>query len=410
MGAARKPLLDAARAARRSAVLRQASEEFCRKGVAAAELPQIARAVGLSRASLYNYCSGREDLARQCYLEALDSIDDMLAARPGDARTGLDRVVGFVRAAAGQGRPIAMIASELDLLPPDARAEIEGRQSAAFDGLAALIAAGQEDKSIRACDTAIAARSIWGLVFWAPLGQVWTGRAGRDLGLGMESEIPRIIEYGVVSDRIRHRVSAPIDPAVLDGIGRSRPGDRVEEIARTASMLFNRRGIEGVSLDDVAAEMGATKGLVYHHFDSKAALVHHCLDRGFSIYDQIMDVAQNAPDGAAQSRLGVALNAMAQLCALHPMSLNAFYHRLPEADRAKSNERAELLLDRAIGNVERGIGDGSQRACDGPAVALASAGSFLFLDRWLPKDRIFDSATVGEEVADLFMLGLAAIP
>ena len=52
--AAGKPLRDAARAARRAAVLEEACAEFRRVGVAAADLAAIARAVGVSRAALYN--------------------------------------------------------------------------------------------------------------------------------------------------------------------------------------------------------------------------------------------------------------------------------------------------------------------------------------------------------------------
>lgn len=406
-GAARKPLLAAARAARRGAVLRQAAEEFRRTGVAAADLPGIARAVGLSRASLYNYCSGREDLARQCYLEALAGVEAVLreeAARDGAA---LDRLVAFVGAATGQDRPIAAIAAELDLLPSDMRAEIEHEQERAFDALADLIVAGQRDGSIRACHPKIAARTIWGLAFWTPLGELWIGRRDENLAARMEAELPTLIERGVVTDAGRSR-HATVPSELIAAIAATRSEDRVEEIARTASSLFNRRGIEGVSLDDVAAAMDATKGLVYHHFPSKTALVRHCFERGFDLYDLIMTTAEAAPDALEQARRALALNAMAQLRALHPMSLNAFYKRLPAADQLRFSLRAGALLDRSVDNAQRGMRDGLERAFDAPAVALAAAGSFLFLGRWMPGDNGADAAGIAAEIADLFLYGLCA--
>jgi len=276
---------------------------------------------------------------------------------------------------------------------------IEREQERAFDALAALIEAGQRDGSIRACDSAIAARTIWGLAFWTPLGELWIGRSDENLAARMEAELPMLIERGVVTEagRLRHGV-VPI--GLLDAIAAARDEDRVEEIARTASSLFNRRGIEGVSLDDVAAAMDATKGLVYHHFPSKTALVRHCFERGFDLYDRIMSLAEAAPDALEHARRALALNAMAQLRALHPMSLNAFYKRLPAADQLRFSGRAAALLDRSVDNARRGMAGGLERPFDAPAVALAAAGSFLFLGRW--------TSGSAAEIADLFLYGLCA--
>jgi len=61
-----RPLLSAARAARQALLLDEAAAEFRRNGVAGADLVRIAQNVGLTRPSLYNYCSDRNDLSRQC--------------------------------------------------------------------------------------------------------------------------------------------------------------------------------------------------------------------------------------------------------------------------------------------------------------------------------------------------------
>ena len=49
----------------------------------------------------------------------------------------------------------------------------------------------------------------------------------------------------------------------------------------TASRLFNRRGIDGTSLDDITAGLGATKGALYHYLDNKTDLVARCHQAGF---------------------------------------------------------------------------------------------------------------------------------
>lgn len=405
--AAGKPLRDAARAARRAAVLEEACAEFRRVGVAAADLAAIARAVGVSRAALYNYCAGREDLARQCYLESLGALQALLHDAMSLPGTGLARIAGFVREAIGHDRPIAAIAAELDLLSGEARAEVEREQDALFDRLAALIATGQRDGSVRACDAAVAARTIWGLVFWAPLGELWTGRAGENLGARIGAELPPLVERGIVSNTVRGRHEA-VAANLLAPILAARPDDRIEEVARAASRLFNRRGVEGVSLDDVAAEVGATKGLFYHHFKSKTALVRHCFERGFEIYDCLMSVAAEGADSVEQSRRALVLNVMAQLYGLHPMSLNIFFRCLPAEDQQRYSQRASALLDLSVGFAERGMAAGLNRRFDAQAVSLASAGTFLFLGRWIDGEDLDRAERTAAEVADFFLYGLTA--
>lgn len=46
-----------------------------------------------------------------------------------------------------------------------------------------------------------------------------------------------------------------------------------EKLAASAFCLFSDCGIQGVSLDEVAAHAGVTKGSVYHHFNSKKDVI-----------------------------------------------------------------------------------------------------------------------------------------
>lgn len=395
-----KPLASAARDARRSAVLRQAMIEFRRAGVAGAELPAIARGVGLSRASLYNYCTGREDLARQCYLDALQGMRRQLDDSRGE-HTALSRILAFVRTAIADDHAVAAITGELDLLPPDQRDDVEHAQGEMFDALATVISAGIADGSIRQCNPAIAARVVWGLVSWAPIGGLWTGRDEARLAASLATELPDLVERGVAIAPHDGRI-----PLIADELP-ERASDRIEDIACAASALFNRRGIDGVSLDDVAEAMSKTKGLVYHHFESKSALVAACFERGFDIYDRIMARAREQANGVEQSKWAVALNVQAQLESLHPVSLNIAYHRLPAAEQEAYTRRASALLDQSIAIAHLGRSDGTQRIFDPESVGVVSAGAFLFLARWLPRDAESDPLRISAEVTDLFLYGLS---
>ncbi len=55
--------------------------------------------------------------------------------------------------------------------------------------------------------------------------------------------------------------------------------ERRDQIERAAARAFAREGFASTSLDDVAAEAGITRAIVYRHFDSKEALYRAVLVR-----------------------------------------------------------------------------------------------------------------------------------
>ena len=48
-------------------------------------------------------------------------------------------------------------------------------------------------------------------------------------------------------------------------------------------------GFVGVSLDEVAAEAGVTKGGLFHHFPNKQALIEAVFDHELAMLDQLLD-------------------------------------------------------------------------------------------------------------------------
>jgi AcrR family transcriptional regulator len=65
------------------------------------------------------------------------------------------------------------------------------------------------------------------------------------------------------------------EPAVR----RMRRADRREQILDAATRAFARAGFAATGLDDIAAEAGITRVLLYRHFDSKADMYRAVLDR-----------------------------------------------------------------------------------------------------------------------------------
>ena len=51
------------------------------------------------------------------------------------------------------------------------------------------------------------------------------------------------------------------------------PGDAADRLAAAAARLFAAHGYAAISIDRIAREVGATKGLYYHHFTAKADIL-----------------------------------------------------------------------------------------------------------------------------------------
>lgn len=403
-----RSLASEARAARHAAVLDEAAIEFNRVGVAGASLSAIAKRVGLTRAALYNYCADRQDLAFQCYARACDLTQADLARAQASGGHGLDRVGAFVRLALEFDHPPIAVLSETASLPDGPRETVRAARRRNVESLKAIIAQGFEDGSIRPCDPDLACQSILGLLSWAPLARTWTDNNDETFAIRMAAAIPPLVIDGVAAPGAG---IPPVTRRLADVVARA-PADekeqRLESLARAGSKLFNHRGVEGVSLDDVAAEVGATKGLVYHHFASKPAFVAYCYERAFDIYDRIMDVAETGETGLECSLLGLELNVEAQLIDLHPLSLTTGFEIFSPAVRRDFAARTNTLAARSVELARRGVKDGTLRAFDLEPVALASAGTFSHLSKWLPPGDNRASAEIAAEVSRFFLKGLRA--
>jgi len=72
-------------------------------------------------------------------------------------------------------------------------------------------------------------------------------------------------------------------------------GEMPDRLAASAFALFSERGINAVSLDDIAAHAHVTKGSLYWHYDSKDALVkaacaHYYRAYNRRINDELTDI------------------------------------------------------------------------------------------------------------------------
>jgi AcrR family transcriptional regulator len=402
------------RGVRREALLEGAAAVFNARGIAATSLAEIAEALGLARATVYHYVDDRAELVFQCYQRACDLTAEDLAAA-AEAETGLGRVLAFVARALAPDRPPTAVLSEINYLPAHHAEAVRAAHARNVAALIELIEAGAADGTVRSCDTEVAAQTIVGILAWAQLSPDWVSeRRSRAFRTRLSDAMIDLLSHGHATDR-RRRFICPIDadtfrPGPFNAFDRREASEmKVEQLLAAASRAFNRDGIEAVSLDEITASLGATKGALYHYLRDKADLVTRCYERGFDLFDRFAEAAQNH-DGCGLERalIGTHVNVQAQAGGLAPLMPQPGLASLPELRRAALIARARRL-NRLFDRLTRGgIADGSCRPVDAAMTSLMGAGAFGWLPKWLPPDDPRSPRQLADEISDFHRLGLGA--
>lgn len=156
--------------------------------------------------------------------------------------------------------------------------------------------------------------------------------------------------------------------------GKSKPRtatDRYSAILQAAERLFGERGYHGVSIDEIAAAAGVSKGLVFYHFTNKKALVEHILkDAVGTVLARWDAIAQSNKSG--QAKLSAAIEACFEIFNSRPYLLRiAFFEGIFEEDMkdilATISEETVLRMDKLI---KDGIATGEFRTVDSRTAAI----------------------------------------
>ena len=85
--------------------------------------------------------------------------------------------------------------------------------------------------------------------------------------------------------------------------------DSRQEILRTAARLFQQRGYDATSMNDVAAALKLSKGGLYHHFQSKDEILFEIMNHAMDITQQrVLDPVRGIADPEERLRALIRLH------------------------------------------------------------------------------------------------------
>jgi AcrR family transcriptional regulator len=186
--------------------------------------------------------------------------------------------------------------------------------------------------------------------------------------------------------------------------------DSRQEILRTAARLFQQRGYDATSMNDVAASLKLSKGGLYHHFQSKDEIL-------FEIMNHAMDITEERVLGPVRG-IAKAEDRLRALIRLHievvlsprDREITVMLHEnhpLPPALRRRINGRKKEyihFLENLIAEIQ-----GSRRAAprvSPRAAAFALLGMINWIYQWYKPEGELQVQNLVPQFTDLLFGGL----
>jgi AcrR family transcriptional regulator len=192
---------------------------------------------------------------------------------------------------------------------------------------------------------------------------------------------------------------------------RGRPGHSLDTLLDTAVALFNERGYEATSMDELAARLGVTKSAIYHHVPSKVELLRLALDRALDALFALT-VETGATTGPAIDRLEYVVRGSVRVLAaeLPYVTLLLRLRGNSEVERTALHRRREF--DRVVtGLVRAAEHEGDVRADVDPAViSRLLFGTVNSLTEWYRPDRGLTADDLADAVVAITFAGLRTAP
>jgi AcrR family transcriptional regulator len=181
-----------------------------------------------------------------------------------------------------------------------------------------------------------------------------------------------------------------------------------DEVIRTATRLFSEKGIRGVALQNIADELGMTKGALYHYFSSRDDLLRHVFG------DWTTHEAEGLRERIADS--GTAIEQLRDYVRYHVTSLVdnldlfglsfSSEAELPQEIRAEFRQlkRQSDIVLRDI--LRKGVTDGEFEARDEKVIAFAIDGMCNWMWKWYDPDGPKSADDIADDFIELLTRGL----
>ena len=189
--------------------------------------------------------------------------------------------------------------------------------------------------------------------------------------------------------------------------------DSRQEILRTAARLFQQRGYDATSMNDVAAALKLSKGGLYHHFQSKDEILFEIMNHAMEItQERVIAPVRDIADPEERLRALIRLHIEVVLSP-RDREITVMLHEnhpLPPTLRKRINPRKKeyvhfvesLIAD--VSNASRGV----KGAVSPRAAAFALLGMINWIYQWYKPEGELQANNLIPQFTELLFGGILA--
>jgi TetR/AcrR family transcriptional regulator, cholesterol catabolism regulator len=194
--------------------------------------------------------------------------------------------------------------------------------------------------------------------------------------------------------------------------------DSRQEILRTAARLFQQRGYDATSMNDVAAALKLSKGGLYHHFQSKDEILFEIMNHAMEItQERVLDPVRGIADPKERLRALIRLH-IGIVLSPRDREITVMLHEnhpLPPALRKRINARKKdyiHFLENLMKEVQEQDQDKVPRQTKGRvsprAAAFALLGMINWIYQWYKPEGDLQAQNLIPQFTDLILGGIFA--
>lgn len=153
----------------RERILDVASQQFRAKGYDRTSMDDVAKALSVTKPTLYYHFSSKEDILLGCVVEACDRLHAALAEHDNPALPGLTRLEIFLQQylrAIANNYGISLVLSDPNVMSEKGQVEYRERRKTISRYMRAIVEQGMADGSIMPGDVTLTSYAIFGMFNW----------------------------------------------------------------------------------------------------------------------------------------------------------------------------------------------------------------------------------------------------
>lgn len=199
-------------------------------------------------------------------------------------------------------------------------------------------------------------------------------------------------------------------------MARETPTDSRQEILRTAARLFQQRGYDATSMNDVAAALKLSKGGLYHHFQSKDEILFEIMNHAMEITQELVIAPVRRVTGPEERLRALIRLHIEVVLSPRDREITVMLHEnhpLPPTLRKRINARKKEYIhfvESLIADVQANVHRSRQTKCavSPRAAAFALLGMINWIYQWYKPEGDLQANTLVPQFTDMVFAGILA--